>query len=98
QGYFVAYHKIPSFIVTLSGMLVFRGLTLFVMTASGTGTIIGPFPPAFQLISIGFLPNAFDMGGNNHQQHAERHDDDERVLQNDVCQVERPEENATGRK
>ncbi|PDS76056.1 multiple monosaccharide ABC transporter permease [Rhizobium sp. L43] len=65
QGYFVAYHKIPSFIVTLAGMLVFRGLTLFVMTASGTGTSIGPFPPEFQLISIGFLPNAFDMGGIN---------------------------------
>ncbi|TCA76899.1 multiple monosaccharide ABC transporter permease [Rhizobium leguminosarum] len=65
QGYFVAYHKIPSFIVTLAGMLVFRGLTLFVMTASGTGTSIGPFPSAFQLISIGFLPNAFDMGGIN---------------------------------
>ena len=28
QGYWVAYHKIPSFIVTLAGMLVFRGLTL----------------------------------------------------------------------
>ena len=65
QGYFVAYHKIPAFIVTLAGMLVFRGLTLFVMTASGTGTSIGPFPPAFQLISIGFLPNLFDMGGIN---------------------------------
>ena len=56
QGYFVAYHKIPSFIVTLAGMLVFRGLTLTVMTGAGSGTSIGPFPPAFQLISIGFLP------------------------------------------
>ncbi|EJJ26077.1 multiple monosaccharide ABC transporter permease [Rhizobium sp. CF142] len=65
QGYFVAYHKIPSFIVTLAGMLVFRGLTLTVMTGAGTGTSIGPFPPAFQLISIGFLPNLFDMGGIN---------------------------------
>ncbi|ARM89515.1 sugar ABC transporter permease protein [Rhizobium sp. CIAT894] len=65
QGYFVAYHKIPSFIVTLAGMLVFRGLTLFVMTASGTGTSIGPFPPDFQLISIGFLPNLLDTGGIN---------------------------------
>ena len=26
QGYWIAYHKIPSFIVTLAGMLVFRGL------------------------------------------------------------------------
>jgi putative multiple sugar transport system permease protein len=65
QGYFVAYHKIPSFIVTLAGMLVFRGLTLFVMTEAGTGTSIGPFPPAFQLISIGFLPNFIPMGGIN---------------------------------
>ena len=65
QGYFVAYHKIPSFIVTLAGMLVFRGLTLFVMTASGTGTSIGPFPPEFQLISIGFLPNLIDTGAIN---------------------------------
>ena len=28
QGYWIAYHRIPSFIVTLAGMLVFRGLTL----------------------------------------------------------------------
>src|SRR4051812_7867823 len=26
QGYWIAYHRIPSFIVTLAGMLVFRGL------------------------------------------------------------------------
>ena len=26
QGYWVAYHRIPSFIVTLAGMLIFRGL------------------------------------------------------------------------
>ena len=28
QGWFVAFAKIPSFIVTLAGMLVFKGLTL----------------------------------------------------------------------
>src|SRR4051812_4877021 len=28
QGYWVAYLKVPSFIVTLAGMLVFKGLTL----------------------------------------------------------------------
>src|SRR5208283_1830789 len=27
QGYFIAYSKIPAFIVTLAGMLIFRGLT-----------------------------------------------------------------------
>ncbi|MGA1804249.1 multiple monosaccharide ABC transporter permease [Rhizobium sp. HT1-10] len=58
QGYFIAYHKIPSFIVTLAGMLVFRGLTLFVLG----GKNIGPFPKDFQLISTGFIPDFFDMG------------------------------------
>ncbi len=26
QGYWIAYHRIPSFIVTLAGMLIFRGI------------------------------------------------------------------------
>ncbi|MGQ2950146.1 MAG: sugar ABC transporter permease GguB [Agrobacterium sp.] len=56
QGYWIAYHRIPSFIVTLAGMLVFRGLTLFVLG----GKNIGPFPTDFQIISTGFLP---DVGG-----------------------------------
>jgi putative multiple sugar transport system permease protein len=56
QGYWIAYHRIPSFIVTLAGMLVFRGLTLFVLG----GKNIGPFPPEFQRLSTGFLP---DIGG-----------------------------------
>lgn len=53
QGYFVAYHKIPSFIVTLAGMLVFKGLALFILK----GKSVGPFPPEFQLLSSGFIPN-----------------------------------------
>ena len=56
QGYWIAYHRIPSFIVTLAGMLVFRGLTLFVLG----GKNIGPFPIDFQVVSTGFLP---DFGG-----------------------------------
>ncbi|MGC8107621.1 ABC transporter permease subunit, partial [Salmonella enterica] len=28
QGYWIAYFKIPSFIVTLAGMLVFKGMAL----------------------------------------------------------------------
>lgn len=56
QGYWIAYHRIPSFIVTLAGMLVFRGLTLFVLG----GKNIGPFPVDFQVVSTGFLP---DIGG-----------------------------------
>ncbi|WP_331315264.1 multiple monosaccharide ABC transporter permease [Methylobacterium mesophilicum] len=53
QGYFVAYLAIPSFIVTLSGMMVFRGLTQVLLQ----GTSIGPFPEVFQLLAKGFLVN-----------------------------------------
>jgi putative multiple sugar transport system permease protein len=53
QGYFVAYLAIPSFIVTLAGMLVFRGLTLALLQ----GASIGPFPEVFQLLAKGFLAN-----------------------------------------
>jgi putative multiple sugar transport system permease protein len=31
QGYWISYWRIPSFIVTLAGMLVFRGLTLWLL-------------------------------------------------------------------
>ncbi|MDQ0456139.1 multiple monosaccharide ABC transporter permease [Rhizobium paknamense] len=58
QGYWVAYHRIPAFIVTLAGMLVFRGLTYIVLGNKN----IGPFPADFQLISTGFIPDIIDMG------------------------------------
>ena len=48
QGYWVAYFEIPSFIVTLAGMLVFKGLALAVLQ----GQSVGPFPPAFQKLSL----------------------------------------------
>ncbi|MCZ8519196.1 MULTISPECIES: multiple monosaccharide ABC transporter permease [Paenibacillus] len=60
QGFWVAYVRIPSFIVTLAGMLLFRGLTMIVLQ----GKSIAPFPKAFQKISSGFLPDAF--GGKIH--------------------------------
>ncbi len=53
QGYWIAYMKIPSFIVTLAGMLVFKGLALWILG----GASVGPFPPAFQLLSAGFIPD-----------------------------------------
>ncbi len=55
QGYWVAYWRIPSFIVTLAGMLVFRGSTLWLLG----GQNIGPFPKAFQAMSNGFVPDLF---------------------------------------
>ncbi|MGZ9718765.1 multiple monosaccharide ABC transporter permease [Rhizobium miluonense] len=63
HGYFIAYHRIPSFIVTLSGMLVFRGLTYTIINTTGNGSSIGPFPPAFQIVATGFIPDFVDMGG-----------------------------------
>ncbi|RQP26748.1 multiple monosaccharide ABC transporter permease [Piscinibacter terrae] len=53
QGWFVAYTKIPSFIVTLAGMLVFKGLSLALLQ----GQSIGPFPIEFQRLSSGFIPD-----------------------------------------
>jgi putative multiple sugar transport system permease protein len=56
QGYFVAFFRIPSFIVTLAGMLVFKGLSLALLQ----GQSVGPFPTTFQLLSSGFIPDWFD--------------------------------------
>jgi putative multiple sugar transport system permease protein len=53
QGYFVAFFRIPSFIATLAGMLVFKGLALAVLQ----GASVGPFPAQFQLLSTGFIPD-----------------------------------------
>jgi len=53
QGWFVAFFRIPSFIVTLAGMLVFKGLSLALLQ----GQSVGPFPSSFQLLSSGFIPD-----------------------------------------
>lgn len=55
QGYWIAYWKIPSFIVTLAGMLVFRGLSLWLLE----GQSVGPFPREFQVLANGFVPDIF---------------------------------------
>ncbi|MFP5513834.1 MAG: multiple monosaccharide ABC transporter permease [Alphaproteobacteria bacterium] len=59
QGYWVAYFRIPSFIVTLAGMLVFRGLSLALLA----GQSVGPFPVEFQRLSSGFIPDVFGTAG-----------------------------------
>jgi putative multiple sugar transport system permease protein len=53
QGWFVAFSRIPSFIVTLAGMLVFKGLALALLA----GQSVGPFPESFQMLSSGFIPD-----------------------------------------
>ena len=59
QGYWVAYLKIPAFIVTLAGFLMFRGLTIALLR----GESVGPFPRGFQNISSGFIPDIFNGEG-----------------------------------
>ncbi|MFE2098407.1 MULTISPECIES: multiple monosaccharide ABC transporter permease [unclassified Streptomyces] len=52
QGFFIAYLGIPSFIVTLAGMLIFRGFTEILLK----GQTLGPFPDGVQKMGNGFLP------------------------------------------
>jgi putative multiple sugar transport system permease protein len=59
QGYWIAYFKIPSFIVTLAGMLVFKGMALALLQ----GQSLGPFPQTFQMLSSGFIPELTDATG-----------------------------------
>jgi putative multiple sugar transport system permease protein len=61
QGWWVAYVGVPAFIVTLAGMLIFRGLNQLIGNAN---TI--PVPDGFTFIGGGFLPEwGPDTGYNN---------------------------------
>jgi len=55
QGYWIAYVGIPAFIVTLAGMLIFRGLALVVLG----NTNIGSFPEGYRALGNGFLTDLF---------------------------------------
>jgi D-xylose transport system permease protein len=52
QGYIIAYLGVPAFIVTLGGMLIFRGGVLGVTL----GKTIVPIEDTFRLIAQGYLP------------------------------------------
>ncbi|GHU70126.1 ABC transporter permease [Clostridia bacterium] len=51
QGFWIAYGRIPPFIMTLVGMLFFRGLTLYILK----GLTLAPFPQSFLKFSTGFV-------------------------------------------
>ncbi|MCL1949360.1 MAG: sugar ABC transporter permease [Turicibacter sp.] len=61
QGYWIAYVKVPAFIVTLAGMLVFRGLTIVLLG----GRTIASFPDTFRLLSSGFVADIGSGSGLN---------------------------------
>lgn len=52
QGYWIAYGKIPSFIVTLAGMLIFRGISDLILNGE---TIALPTP--YIVIASGSIPD-----------------------------------------
>jgi putative multiple sugar transport system permease protein len=53
QGFWIAYIRIPAFIVTLAGMLIFRGLTMVILQ----GQTLAPFPASYTGVSSGFIPD-----------------------------------------
>ncbi len=55
QGFWIAFVGIPAFIVTLAGMLIFRGLALVVLGNAN----IGSFPVEYRALGNGFLTNVF---------------------------------------
>jgi putative multiple sugar transport system permease protein len=61
QGFWIAYVRIPAFIVTLAGMLIFRGLTMVILK----GQTIAPFPDSFAVAANGFLPESLKIGNLN---------------------------------
>ena len=59
QGFWIAYVCIPAFIVTLAGMMLWRGLALIVLD----GLTISPFPEDYLKYFSSFLPNTADNKG-----------------------------------
>ncbi|MBL5864190.1 sugar ABC transporter permease [Serratia fonticola] len=60
NGWWVAYRKVPSFIVTLAGMLAFRGILIGITN----GTTVSPTSNAMSQIGQSYLPNGvgFSIG------------------------------------
>lgn len=64
QGWYIAYMRVPPFIVTLAGMLMYRGLTMTFLQ----GQTISQYPKGFQFLAQGFVLQSakikFPMGGS----------------------------------
>ena len=58
NGWWVAYRKVPSFIVTLAGMLAFRGILIGITN----GTTVSPTSPAMSQIGQSYLPDGLGFG------------------------------------
>lgn len=58
NGWWVAYRKVPSFIVTLAGMLAFRGVLIGITN----GTTVAPTSDAMSLMGQSYLPGGLGFG------------------------------------
>ncbi len=58
NGWWVAYRKVPSFIVTLAGMLAFRGVLIGITN----GTTVSPTSAAMSQIGQSYLPDGIGFG------------------------------------
>src|SRR5699024_4374960 len=54
QGWWVAYRAVPAFIVTLGGMLIFRGILIGI----SKGQTVAPLDDSFKMIANSYLPYA----------------------------------------
>ena len=54
QAFWISYVRIPAFVTTLAGMLIFRGLALVIMGSQG----IGPYPDSYKALFNSFIPGA----------------------------------------
>ncbi len=61
QASFIAFLKVPPFIVTLAGMLIFRGLTFVILE----GQTLSPFSTGFQYFANGFVFTDLRIGKYN---------------------------------
>ncbi len=61
QGFFIAYIRVPAFIVTLAGMLTFRGLTMVLLN----GRTKSPYSKPFQAMASGYLFQDIRIGSLN---------------------------------
>jgi putative multiple sugar transport system permease protein len=57
QGYFIAFVRVPPFIVTLAGQLIFRGINNMILKGK---TIL--LPQLYITIGSGVIPDFFDIG------------------------------------
>lgn len=60
HGYWIAYLRIPAFIVTLAGMLLWRGVALMILG----GLTVSPFPDKYLNLFNSYLPDIFN--GSKH--------------------------------